>query len=75
MEVKKQIFGKQMYDGPCRDSGTESGLISSAPHHVWPMFFADISGHSFILGTGLLSKLFQAVKKEVTRKVSEFSVS
>lgn len=58
MEVKKQMFGKQMYDGPLGDSGTGSALISSVPHHIRPMFLADISGHSFIQGTVLLSKLF-----------------
>lgn len=55
---KKQMFGKQMYDGPRGDSGTESALISSVPHHIRPMFLADISGHRFIWGIGLLSKLF-----------------
>jgi len=28
MEIGKQTFGKQMFAGPCRDNGMQSGLWS-----------------------------------------------
>ena len=34
MEIEKQMFGKQMCAGPCRDHGTQSGLCFVGPARV-----------------------------------------
>ena len=31
MEMEKQMFGKQVFAGPCRDNGTQIGLSSPGP--------------------------------------------
>ena len=28
MEMEKQVFGKQMVAGPCRDNGTQRGILT-----------------------------------------------
>ena len=68
MEMEKQRFGKQMFAGPGRDTGTQNGLSSlgqpwSFPHHNKPIFFADLSGNNCILGTVPLSKFFRQLRE------------
>ena len=59
MEMEKQMFGKQMFAGPCTDDGTDWTLISRpcqvSPITPSPLFFA---GDSSILGTGPSAKFF-----------------
>ena len=60
MEMEKQIFGKQMFAGPCSTMGhrgdSDLQALLSFPYHTQSIFFADISGGSSILGTDPLSK-------------------
>lgn len=59
------MSNKQTFAGSCRDSGTQSGLWSLRLHFL-PAHLAHILcwylSESSILGTGLLSKIFWAVK-------------
>ena len=62
VEMDKQMFGKQMFAGPGRDSGTQSGL----PHQTYSIFFADLSGDRSILEIGPSSKFIEAVRGKVS---------
>ena len=42
MELEEQMFGKQMFAGPGRDSGTLSGLWSLSPAEFYPAHLARI---------------------------------
>ena len=46
MEIEKQTFGKSVFAGLSRKSGTRSRLWPPGPAEIsWPIFFADVSGH------------------------------
>lgn len=48
MEIEKQTFGKSVFAGLSRNSGTQSRLWSPGPAEIfWPIFFADVSGYLY----------------------------
>ena len=66
MEMEKQMFGKQMFAGPCKDNGStvdsaSLGLAKSPPPHQL-IFFADNSGYNSILFYRLLAKFFNYLR-------------
>ena len=48
MEIEKQTFGKPVFAGLSRNSGTRSRLWPPGPAEIsWPIFFADVYGHLY----------------------------
>ena len=68
---EKQMFGKQMFTMPCRDSGVQDALWSPGPAE-FPLLPLS---HSALPGTDPISKLFKAVKEEVIERPPECAIS
>lgn len=74
--MENQVF---VSAGPSKQWDTEwtdFQVLPSSPYQVQPTFFAQISGHGPIPGTGHLVKFLNAAKvAKVTRKIPESTVS
>ena len=55
MEMHKQILGKQMFAGSCRDNGTQRGILTrillASSLSTTPSLYCNISGDSSLPGT------------------------
>lgn len=78
MEVEKQLLGKHLFAGPCRDAETtrpkrqdaDLQALRSLPHHTQSIVFVDVSADSSIPRTDPFSEFFHAVRGKARRKAS-----